>query len=116
MGRQLLDEPRGGLLGQRALHVRLLQFAEAEIALELRAGIDGRAAAHLAQHAGPFEVVEVAVDGHFRDAEARRDVVEFDGPAFDEKIDDLLPALFPFHGFSPAFPLWVFHNIVSDKM
>ena len=96
-----LDQIERGL-GDRPFDVGLLQLPETEIAFELHAGIDGGAAAHLAQHAGAFQLVEIAMDGHFRDGEAVRQIVEVDGMVLDQQVDDFLSAFFALHALIPV--------------
>ncbi|GAC1043261.1 hypothetical protein thsrh120_32650 [Rhizobium sp. No.120] len=74
-----------------------LALAEAEIAFELRAGIDRRAAANLAQHAGLLEIVEISMDRHPGHDKAVGEIIEIDGLMLDEQIDDRLLAFFAFH-------------------
>ena len=61
--------------GHAGLCIRVLQRADAEVAFELGARLDGGAAAHLAQQTRLLQVVEIPVDGHARHGETVGQIV-----------------------------------------
>ena len=56
---------RQGSEAKLAMAETALELANAEVAFKLRSGINGRAAANLAQDARLLEIVEIAMDRHF---------------------------------------------------
>ena len=90
--------------------IAVLQGADAEVALELGAGLDGGAAADLAQQARLFQVVQVAMDGHLADRETGRQIVQVHGARRDQQIHDRLSAFLAFHPNPPLVRR--FHNMI----
>ncbi len=79
-----------------------LALADAEVAFELRTRVDCRAAPDLADDAGLFEIVKVAMDGHLGHGKAIGQVIEVDAFMLDEQVNDRLLPFFSFHAWPPV--------------